>query len=186
MSIFTISDLPLAGLKLVARQQFDDNRGFFSRIFCMDELAQAGWEKPIAQINHTYTARRGMVRGLHYQRPPCEEMKCIICIRGKVWDVALDIRAGSPTFLDWHAEYLSAERHTGILIPEGFAHGFQTLTDDVEMLYCHSAPYSSDAEAGLNAQDPRLAIAWPLTISHMSVKDSNQPMLAESFRDFAP
>lgn len=181
MSRFAVTGLPLAGLKLVARQRLGDSRGFLSRLFCADELAAAGWVKPIAQINHTYTAKRGTVRGMHFQRPPHAEMKLVSCIRGEVWDVAVDVRAGSPTFLQWHAERLSAENGRALLIPEGFAHGFQTLSDDAELLYCHSAAYAAEAEAGLNSQDRCLAIAWPLPVAELSARDVGHPLIGAEF-----
>jgi dTDP-4-dehydrorhamnose 3,5-epimerase len=180
-SRFTITDLTLAGLKLVEHQRLGDARGFLSRIFCAEELGGAGWSQPIAQINHTYTARCGTVRGMHFQRPPHAEMKLVSCLRGEVWDVVVDVRAGSKTFLHWHAERLSAENGRALLIPEGFAHGFQSLTDDVELLYCHSAAYTATAEAGLNAKDPMLTIAWPLQVTELSPRDAQHPMLNEQF-----
>jgi dTDP-4-dehydrorhamnose 3,5-epimerase len=178
---FAVTALTLAGLKLIERQRFGDSRGFLSRLFCIEELDAAGWCKPVAQINHTYTARRGTVRGMHYQHPPHAEMKMVTCIRGEMWDVAVDLRTGSPTFLHWHAEVLSADNHRALLIPEGFAHGFQALSDDVELLYCHSAVHSPDAEASLNAQDPRLAIAWPLEIAELSLRDAKHPLIDSTF-----
>lgn len=181
MSRFTVTDLPLAGLKLVERQRLDDERGFLSRLFCAEELAAAGWNHPIVQINHTSTARCGTVRGVHFQRPPHAEMKLVSCIRGEVWDVAVDLRVGSNTFLRWHAERLSVGNGHALLIPEGFAHGFQAMTDDVELLYCHSAAYTPTAEAGLNAKDLMLAITWPLKITEMSPRDAQHPMLNEQF-----
>lgn len=181
MNRFAVTALPLAGLKLIERQCLGDRRGFLSRLFCVEELDAAGWCKPIAQINHTYTAHRGTVRGMHYQHPPHAEMKLVTCIRGEVWDVAVDLRTGSATFLHWHAEILSPDNHRALLIPEGFAHGFQALTDDVELLYCHSAVHSPDAEAALNAQDPRLAITWPLGIAELSPRDSKHPLIDSTF-----
>lgn len=186
MSRFTVHDLPLAGLKLpglklVERQRLGDHRGFLSRLFCAEELAEAGWSKPIAQINHTMTARKGTVRGLHFQHPPHAEMKLVSCIRGEVWDVAVDLRADSPSFLAWHAEILSAENGKALLIPEGFAHGFQALTADAELLYCHSAAYAPEAEGGLSPVDPALAIAWPLEISEMSERDLAHPLIGTGF-----
>lgn len=182
MSRLTLTDLPLSGLKLVTRHRIGDNRGFLSRMFCAEELAEAGWKKPIAQINHTYTAKKGIVRGMHFQQPPHTEMKLVSCIRGEVWDVAVDIRAESPTFLQWHAERLSAENGCAMLIPEGFAHGFQALSDDVELLYCHSLAYVSDAEGGLNPTDERLEITWPLTIAELSVRDAGHPLITGEFK----
>lgn len=182
MNRFTVTDLPWAGLKLIARQRLGDSRGYLSRLFCADELAAAGWNKPIAQINHTYTAQRGTVRGMHYQHAPHAEMKLVTCIQGEVWDVAVDLRAGSPTFLHWHAVTISADNNRALLIPEGFAHGFQALSDGVALLYCHSAAHDSDAEAGLNAKDPRLAITWPLEMAELSPRDAQHPLIDSKFQ----
>lgn len=186
MSRLAITDLPLAGLKLVERQKLGDARGFLARLFCADELRAAGWTAPVAQINHTHTALKGTVRGLHFQHSPHAEMKLVSCIRGEVFDVAVDLRRGSPTFLDWHAERLSADNGRALLIPEGFAHGFQALADDVELIYGHSAAYAPAAEAGLNPRDAKLAIAWPLPIGDMSARDAQHPMLDGSFTGVAP
>ncbi len=181
MSRLTITDLPLTGVKRVERKRLGDERGFFSRLFCAQELSAAGWSRPIAQVNHTYTARRGTVRGLHFQYPPYAEMKLITCIRGEIWDIAVDVRAGSETFLHSCAETISADNGYALLIPEGFAHGFQTLTDDVELLYCHSARYAAEAEAGLNARDPKIAITWPLEITELSSRDAQHAPLSKDF-----
>jgi dTDP-4-dehydrorhamnose 3,5-epimerase len=178
---FAVADLALTGLKRVERQRLGDARGFLARLFCAGELGAAGWNKPVVQINHTYTARRGTVRGMHFQRPPHAEMKLVTCLRGEVCDVAVDVRAGSATFLHWHAEQLSAENGRALLIPEGFAHGFQALTDNVDLLYCHSAAHEAAAEGGLNPTDPKLAIAWPLQIAELSPRDAQHPLL----NDFA-
>ncbi|CDZ31709.1 StrX protein [Neorhizobium galegae bv. officinalis] len=186
MSRFTVTDLPLAGLKLVERQNLGDSRGFLSRMFCADELAQAGWAKPIAQINLTVTTRQGTVRGMHFQHPPHAEMKLVNCLRGAVFDVAVDLRSGSPTFLKWHAQELSAENRRSLLIPEGFAHGFQALTDDCELLYFHSMPYASGSEGALNAQDPVLNISWPLEITEMSDRDRGHSFLTSQFTGLTP
>jgi dTDP-4-dehydrorhamnose 3,5-epimerase len=182
----TVTDLPLAGLRRVERQRLGDARGFFTRLFCAEELRSAGWVEAVAQINHTMTARRGTVRGMHFQRPPHAEMKLVSCIRGEVFDVAVDLRRGSPTFLRWHAEPLAAGNNRALLIPQGFAHGFQALTDDAELIYCHSAAYDAAAEGCLNPRDARLAIAWPLPIVEMSARDESAPMLDETFSGVAP
>ncbi|WP_301100605.1 dTDP-4-dehydrorhamnose 3,5-epimerase family protein [Propionivibrio sp.] len=181
MKRFRVTNLPLAGLKLVERQRLGDNRGSLSRLFCRDELVAAGWVKPVAQINHAVTAMRGTVRGMHFQRPPHDEMKLVSCLRGEVWDVAVDVRAHSPTFLHWHAEHLSAENGRALLIPEGFAHGLQSLTDDVELLYCHSEAYDTSSERGLNPQDERLAITWPLPITELSARDAAYRLITIEF-----
>lgn len=181
MSKFKLTPTPLPELILVERQRVQDHRGFFSRFFCADELRQAGFCLPVAQINHTFTARKGAVRGLHFQRPPCAEDKLISCLQGEIFDVAVDLRRDSPTFLRWHAEILSGDNARSLLVPQGFAHGFQTLTDDCELLYLHSRPYASHAESALNVADPRLAIGWPLPISDLSARDSNHPFLTLEF-----
>ena len=185
MRLLTIFDLPPPGLKRIERRRLGDSRGFLTRLFCANELRHAGWSGLVAQINHTYTARRGTVRGLHFQHPPHAEMKLVSCIRGGVWDVAVDLRHGSPTFLRWHAERLSADNNLALLIPEGFAHGFQALSDDTELIYCHSAPYAPDAESGLNVSDPRLAIAWPLPLDGLSARDEKLPFLDDTFAGVA-
>ena len=186
MSRLAVDDLPLVGLKRVTRQRIGDQRGFLSRLFCTDELTGAGWHRPIAQINHTFTAVRGTVRGMHFQRPPHAEMKLVSCIRGEVWDVAVDLREGSETFLHWHAEHLSADNGHALLIPEGFAHGFQALTDDVELLYCHSAPHQPAAEGGLHPMDAALSIAWPLPAANLSLRDGQHKLLDANFRGLNP
>ena len=182
MTRFTISDLPLDGPKLIERQRLGDPRGYLSRLFCADELATAGWHKLVTQINHTLTTRRGTVRGMHYQTPPHAEMKLVTCIRGEVWDVAVDLRAHSPTFLQWHAQILSADNGHALLIPEGFAHGFQTLVDDCELLYMCTEAYIPQAEAALRFDDPRLAVTWPLPVSEISVRDQAHPLLTAQFK----
>jgi dTDP-4-dehydrorhamnose 3,5-epimerase len=175
-------DTPLPGLKIIGRKTITDSRGSFSRVFCNEELAVAGWKRPIAQINHSVTVRSGTIRGLHFQRPPHGEMKLVSCIRGTVWDVAIDLRAGSPTFLQWHAEVLSAENGRAMLIPEGFAHGFQTLTDQVELVYCHSAPYVPEAEAGLWPFDSMVSVSWPSAATEISERDAGFPRISGEFQ----
>jgi dTDP-4-dehydrorhamnose 3,5-epimerase len=181
-----VEDTALAGLKRVQRLRLGDQRGFLARLFCADELRDAGWNAPVAQINHTRTADRGSVRGLHFQRPPRAEKKLVHCLRGEVWDVAVDLRRGSPTFLCWHAEALSDENGVALLIPEGFAHGLQTVTDDVDMLYCHSVAYAASAEGGLHPRDPRLAIAWPLPIAALSPRDEGHALIGANFTGLVP
>lgn len=181
MGRFEVTDTRLSGLRVVHRRRIGDERGFLARVFCSDELGDAGWRKPIAQINHTLTRKRGTVRGLHFQYPPHAEMKLVTCIRGVVWDVAVDLRVGSATFLQWHAEELSAENGCALLIPEGFAHGFQAVTASCELLYLHSASYAPDVEAGIHPQDERLAIAWPLPISEISPRDASLPTCSAGF-----
>lgn len=181
MSRFTIAATGIQGLCIIERQRLGDERGFLSRLFCTEELALAGWRKPVAQVNHTLTQKQGTVRGMHFQYPPYAEMKLVMCLRGTVWDVGLDLRAGSPTFMQWRAAELSADNGCALLIPEGCAHGFQALSDDCELLYLHAAPYAAQAEAGLLATDPQLAINWPLPITLQSERDLRHPQVATEF-----
>lgn len=185
MSRFAVIDTPLAGLKLVERGRLSDARGFLSRLFCAEELAAAGWSKAIAQINQTLTRARGAVRGLHFQHPPHAEMKLVNCIRGKVFDVAVDLRRGSPTFLKWHGVELSEDNGRALLIPEGFAHGFQTLMPDSELLYFHSCAYAPASEGAIHVEDPRVGIAWPLPLAELSERDRRHPLLPLSFDGIA-
>lgn len=171
----------ITGVFVVERPCHGDTRGFLSRLFCADMLRSAGWTKPISQVNHTFTASKGAVRGMHFQHPPYAEMKLVSCLRGEVWDVAVDLRRGSPTFLHCHAERLSADNRRGLLIPEGCAHGFQALTDGCELLYCHSAAFVRDAEGGVRHDDPRLGITWPLPVRDLSVRDASHPLLPADF-----
>jgi dTDP-4-dehydrorhamnose 3,5-epimerase len=171
----------LPGLFVIRRRRIEDSRGFLSRFYCADEFAATGFDKPLSQINVTLTRTRGAVRGMHFQRPPHAEGKIVSCLRGEVFDVAVDVRRHSSTLLRWHAEILSSANERALLIPEGFAHGFQALTDDCELLYLHTAAFEPSAEAALNAVDPRLAIAWPLDITEMSDRDRRHPMVAPEF-----
>ena len=180
-SRFDIVPLPLGNLYLLQRKPIGDARGYLERIFCADEMQTLLPGKPILQMNHTLTGKIGTVRGMHFQHPPYGETKFVSCLRGEVFDVAVDLRQDSPTFLQWHAEILSAENHRTLVIPEGFAHGFQTLTKDCEMLYLHTAVYRADAEGGLNATDPRLAIQWPLAITEQSARDAAHPFVEAGF-----
>ena len=181
MKRLSLQATPLAGVYLLRRTRQDDARGFLSRVFCADELAEGGWQGPVAQINQTLTLSKGTVRGLHFQHPPHAEYKLVSCLRGCVWDVAVDLRRNSATFLQWHAEYLHADQGAALLIPAGFAHGFQALADDAELLYCHSAAYAPQAEAGIHPQEPRLAIAWPRPVCDLSPRDASHAWLPDDF-----
>jgi dTDP-4-dehydrorhamnose 3,5-epimerase len=181
MSTFSVTHTQLPGVAVVERGRREDHRGFFSRLFCADELRAAGFDTPVAQINHTLTLRRGALRGLHFQHPPHAEIKLVSVLRGEILDVALDVRQGSPTFLRWHAEILSAENRRSLLIPRGFAHGFQALAENCELLYLHSCAYAPSAEAGLRATDPGLGIHWPLPITDISPRDATHPLISSGF-----
>lgn len=182
MNRFNVLKAPFSGLLVLERQALTDERGFLSRLFCAEELQSYGWVGGIAQINHTHTHAKGTVRGMHFQYPPDAEYKLVTCLAGEVWDVLVDIREQSPTYLRWFSQNLSAANRQSILIPAGFAHGFQTLTDDAEMIYAHSQAYRPSNEGALRATDKRLAIPWPLPVTAMSERDSTHPLIDENFR----
>lgn len=186
MARFDFLPTLLPGVTVVQRKPVEDTRGFFARFWCAEEFLAAGWRHPIAQINHTSTRKKGAVRGLHFQYPPHAEAKLVSCLKGEVFDVAVDLRRNSPTFLQWHAEVLSAENRRSLLIPEGFAHGFQTLAEDCELIYLHSAPYRPEAEGALNVADPELSIAWPLAIAELSDRDRAHPFVTSDFGGIVP
>jgi dTDP-4-dehydrorhamnose 3,5-epimerase len=182
MSRFDIIPTPLSGLKLVQRKAIEDQRGFLSRFYCAEEFAEAGISKPIAQINHTLTKKAGAVRGLHFQHSPHAETKMVSCLRGEIWDVAVDLRSGSPTFLQWHGEILSATNRKSLLIPEGYAHGFQALSEDCELIYLHTAAYHPEAEGALNVADPRLGISWHMPVEDLSERDRSHPFISPEYQ----
>lgn len=181
MARFEFNSTPLDGLTVVQRKSIEDARGFLSRFYCAEEFANYGFNKPISQINHTLTRSKGAVRGLHYQQPPYAEIKLVSCLKGEIFDVAVDLRKDSPTYLQWHGEVLSEHNQRSLLIPEGFAHGFQTLTENCELIYLHSAPYVKEAEAALNVTDSRVGIKWPLEITELSERDRSHPMIKLNF-----
>jgi len=176
-----IHQTPINGLVVIDSERQSDDRGFLHRLFCEEELREVVGQRQIVQINQSRTRTVGAARGLHYQRQPHAEMKFVRCLSGKVWDVAVDLRAGSSTFLKWHAEELSAENARMMVIPEGFAHGFQVLEADSELLYLHTAHYTSSAEGGVRVMEPRLSIRWPLAVRDLSNRDRNHPLLASDF-----
>lgn len=183
---FDITDTSIPGLMRIQRKPRGDHRGYLERLFCSDEFRSVLPDgRNIVQINHTLTTMRGAVRGMHFQHPPHAEIKFVSCMRGEVFDVAVDLRRGSPSFLQWHAEVLSADNHKTLLIPEGFAHGFQVLNKDSEMLYFHTASYQPMAENGLNPRDPKLAIQWPEAITDLSERDAAHAMLSDQFSGIA-
>lgn len=171
--------LPLAGAYRVEAELRGDDRGYFARLFCEEEFAAQGLTTTWTQCNMSFSANRGTVRGLHFQRPPAAETKLVRCTRGAIFDVIVDLRLGSATYGQWHSERLDESSRRMICVPKGFAHGFQTLSDGVEMLYFHSAPYSALDEGGLRWNDPELGISWPLPVTDISVRDQGFPQLCE-------
>jgi dTDP-4-dehydrorhamnose 3,5-epimerase len=176
-----VLETPLADLKVVQSVPHRDTRGSFVRLFCAAELRPLLGDRKVAQINHSRTRRVGAVRGFHFQYPPHAEMKLVRCLRGRVWDVAVDLRADSPTFLQSHSEELAMDDDQMLVIPEGFAHGFQALEPESELLYLHTEFYHPPSEGGLRHDDPRLAIAWPLPPQDLSPRDLAHPLLGPDF-----
>ena len=174
---------PLSGLRVIDTQPGGDARGRFERLFCEQEWAPLRSGLRFVQVNLSTTEQRGTVRGLHFQRAPAAEAKLIRCVRGHVFDVAVDLRAGSSTFLRWHAVELRANEPREVFIPEGFAHGFQALSDDVQLLYLHTAPWTPACEGGLRHDDPRLAVVWPQRVVHVSERDRAHPLLDDGYTE---
>ncbi|MGV0607706.1 dTDP-4-dehydrorhamnose 3,5-epimerase family protein [Mycolicibacterium sp. XJ1904] len=176
-----IVDTEIPDLKIVRSSPHRDARGSFVRFFCAEKLQSILGSRQIAQINQSRTSQIGAVRGLHFQWPPNAEMKLVRCLRGRVWDVVVDIRAGSPTFLQWRAEELAQDDAQMLVIPEGFAHGFQALESHSELLYLHTAAYEPESEGGVRYDDPRLSIAWPQPPRDLSDRDLSHPLLSANF-----
>ena len=172
----------IAGVMVARTKVLQDHRGAFARLFCEEELAPALGHRRIVQINQSRTTAIGAVRGLHFQYVPHAEMKMVRCLKGKVWDVAVDLRKKSPTFLHWHALELSAANAQMLIIPEGCAHGFQVLESDAELLYLHTANYAHNAEGGLRFDDPALGISWPLSVTEVSERDKAHSFIDSNFQ----
>jgi dTDP-4-dehydrorhamnose 3,5-epimerase len=177
----SVNAVDIHGLYEISTNAFGDHRGIFARWFCDNELKDILKDRIIRNVNFSRTAHAGTVRGLHYQIPPHSEMKIVRCIRGEVLDVAVDIRKGSPTYMQHHAVLLSDSNMKAFVIPEGFAHGFQAMTDDCEIMYLVTEHYSTEHERGLNHADPAIGIEWPLMISEVSDKDRKYSMINSTF-----
>jgi len=180
-----ITQTALSGVVVAETTPFADDRGAFACLYDERDLAPMIGARRIVQINHSRTSAVGSVRGLHFQYPPHAEIKLVRCLRGRVWDVAVDLRAGSPTFLRWHAEELSSDNARMLVVPEGCAHGFQVLGPESELLYLHTALYVPDAEGGILCKDPRLDIAWPLPVAGLSRRDRSFAPIAPKFSGIA-
>ncbi len=157
--IFTETQIP--GVVVIEPERFADARGHFARTYCAQEFAQRGLEPAIAQCSTSFSARAGTLRGMHYQGAPHAEAKLVRCTRGAIYDVALDLRPGSPSFLRWEGLTMSEDDARALFIPAGCAHGFQTLADASEILYQISVAYAPDAARGVRWDDPAFAITWP-------------------------
>jgi len=167
----------LGGAHVIELERLEDERGFFARSFCQDEFRRHGLDPAVAQCNVSWNRRRGTLRGLHYQAAPHEEAKVVRCTRGAIWDVIVDIRDGSATRHKWFSVELSADDRRALYVPKGFAHGFQTLADDSEVLYQMSEPYHAELARGLRWDDPKLGIRWPLPDPVLSARDRGYALL---------
>jgi dTDP-4-dehydrorhamnose 3,5-epimerase len=176
------TETKLKGAFVVDLTLLKDERGGFARTFCKDEFKKIGHDKEFVQFNHSFNSNKGTIRGMHYQEPPYSEIKLMRCIKGSVFDVVIDIRKSSPTFLQWYGMELSAENKKMIYIPEGFAHGFQTLEDNSELLYHHTNFYEPSSERGIRYDDKMVGIEWPEKISGVSERDKNHPLLTSDFK----
>jgi dTDP-4-dehydrorhamnose 3,5-epimerase len=178
----TFTPTPLEGSYLIDLSVFNDSRGWFARTFCKNEFQQIGHNREWVQLNHSTTFTKGTLRGMHFQVKPFREIKLVRCIAGSIYDVIIDLREGSPTFLKWFGTELSAKNKRMLYIPEGFAHGFQTLTDNCELIYHHTEFYNPDAESGIKYDDPGINIQWPLKVEEISERDSNHAYLDNNFK----
>ncbi len=173
----TFEQTILAGAYLITPRPMRDDRGFFSRWFCEDEFGKHGLEQSFVQCNHSQTIVQNTVRGMHFQYPPHAEVKLVKCISGVIFDVIVDLRAESPSFLKWFGAYLSAENMNMLYIPKGFAHGFQSVSPSSEIIYMVSAPYHKESEGGVHYADPAVGIQWPNPVSKVSMKDQAIPFI---------
>lgn len=172
----------ISGAWVVEGEILQDSRGAFSRLFCSSELEAIFAPRKIVQINHSKTRKIGAVRGLHYQNSPHAEMKIVRCLQGRVFDVAVDLRQNSPTFLKWTGVELTPGKNIAFVIPEGCAHGFQVLEENSELLYLHTEFYTPDAEAAIRFDDPMVGVEWPLEATDLSERDLNHTYINEKFK----
>jgi dTDP-4-dehydrorhamnose 3,5-epimerase len=169
---------PLAGAYWIEAERIEDERGFFARTWDFAQFAGLGLDTDLAQTNLSFNRRAGTLRGMHFQLPPHSESKLVRCVQGRLYDVIVDLRPQSPTFLRWFGVELSADNLVSLFVPKGFAHGFQTLADDTMVYYQMSDAYAPAAAGGLRWDDPALAIDWPLPVSVIAARDAGYPDLA--------
>ena len=181
MNRFETINTPINGLVALQTKPLTDERGYFQRLFCANDFKEIGLNREIVNINHSYTKTAGSIRGMHFQYQPSSEIKIVKCVKGAILDVAIDIRHNSPTFLKHFSIELTEENNTMLYIPEGFAHGFQTLRDDCEIIYFVTNYYSKELESGLNPFDELIDIKWPLECSDISQKDANATKIDSTF-----
>ncbi|EBA14274.1 CDP-4-dehydro-6-deoxy-D-glucose 3-epimerase [Roseobacter sp. SK209-2-6] len=179
MSGPSLTALPLPGVFHYQPQLHEDNRGSFGRLSCAKMLDEAGLNSTWVQSNLSRTATRGTLRGMHYQTPPFAEVKLLTCLSGQVYDVLVDLRPSSPSYLQWTSIVLEGARADTLYIPAGIAHGFQSLSDDVTLHYSHSQPFSPAYQAGISYRDPQIAIQWELPVTLLSERDAALPFLSD-------
>ena len=172
----------ISNVFIIESDPHNDNRGYFNRIFCQKEMNMIQPGIIIAQINHSMTKHKGTIRGMHYQNQPNAELKIVRCIKGSIFDVAVDIRRNSSTFFQWHGEILSAQNMKALVIPEGCAHGFQTLEDNTEMIYMNTKFYAKESENTIRYNEPLINIQWPLECTQISEKDMSSIFLSSDFQ----
>ncbi len=172
----------LNGSYIIELNAFTDERGWFARTYCKNEFSAIGHHDEWVQMNHSFTKNKGTIRGMHFQLPPFSEIKLVRCIAGAVYDVIIDLRKNSATFLQSFGVELSAQNKKMIYIPAGFAHGFQALSNDCEMIYHHSQFYTTGAEGGIKYNDPKINISWPLAVTNISERDNQHNLLDENFK----
>lgn len=168
MDRFFVIPTPIDGVYVVEPKKIVDNRGYYERFFCSDEFKEIGFDTEVKQINHSLTKEKGVIRGFHYQNPPYCEMKLVRCIRGSIFDVALDVRKDSPTFLKHFSVELTENNSKYLLIPEGVAHAFQSLEDNSEILYIVNKKYAPSSDIAINPLDVSLNINWPCDVNKLS------------------
>ena len=182
MKKLEFKEISLKNAKVIIREKNSDVRGYLSRLFCLDEINEDSEFDSLKQINISYTKSKHTLRGLHFQKSPFAEKKIVTCIKGKIFDIIVDLRKNSPTFLKFHNEILSENNQTSLLVPEGFAHGFLSLEDDCKVLYFHSKNYNPNYESGIKYDDPKIGINWPSEPKEISERDLSFPLIDEKFR----
>ena len=171
----------LEGLYVIKHKKLEDERGFFTRTYCENAFKEISFVKTFVQFNHSFNKEKGTLRGMHFQTKPFKEVKLIRCVQGAVYDVAIDLRADSDTYLQSFGIELSQDNFLSVLIPEGFAHGFQTLKDSSSLIYHHTEFYQPGADSGVKYDDPVLQIDWPLPVRNLSVKDMEYKLINNNF-----
>lgn len=182
--MITVEDTKLEGVKIVTPKVFGDHRGWFMETYSERDLKEAGIDAHFVQDNRSYSAKKGVIRGLHFQRHPHTQAKLLTCLRGRILDVAVDLRKASPTYKQWIAVELTEENKKQLFIPKGFAHGFVTLTDDVEIMYKCDDFYAPETDGGIRFDDPDIGVDWGISDPILSEKDQNAPYLRELDLDF--